>query len=445
MASHLLDEHSQLSSKSEVQLFDVPPTQVAVQNGYWAEVYPTTTLTTTGPWSFHITPDPFWLDLNRNYLHAVLKITKADGGDVGAAVAVGAAAALPKVAPINLISKCFFRQCKIWLNNKLVSDSDDVYSYRCYLESMLNFGMESKTTHMQAGMYYPDEAGSFNTKENQGFKERGGWCARSREFEVMGCIHSDITNQDRLMVSHMDVKVQLFRNTDDFCLMSCDNTDMGYKIEVKRLTWFVRKVDLLPSLSVGLEAQLSKTPAKYPIRRIVVKTLNMAAGARDMPETLVFSGQVPRRILVALVGERNFIGQQDINPFDFQNFDIRRIQVTAAGQNYPRNSFEMDFTNKRYVRAYTELFETLGTVRQDISNGISYSDFANGFCVLGVDLSPDGSDATHWQLIRSWSTFLKLVFDTAIPQHGIKVIVVGEFDNCLIIDGARNCFADYTL
>uniref|UniRef100_A0A915JSZ9 Galectin n=1 Tax=Romanomermis culicivorax TaxID=13658 RepID=A0A915JSZ9_ROMCU len=51
------------------------------------------------------------------------------------------------VAPINLISKTFFEQIKIYLNGKLISESSDRYTYRAYLEMELNYGGNAKSTH----------------------------------------------------------------------------------------------------------------------------------------------------------------------------------------------------------------------------------------------------------------------------------------------------------
>ncbi len=267
MMAQILDAASMLSGKSELELFSVPPTQVAIDNGYWLEAHLKNTLSNSGPFEFELTQDPFYLDLSHNYIYMQLKITKEDGSDVDAPTVEAGVNKYP-VAPINLIGKTFFKTVKLWLNNKLCYDSGDLYAYRSYLETMLNYGKEAKDSHLQAALYFSDVAGLMNDKKNTGFRQRGKWCKESRTLEVMAGLHTDISNQSRLMVNHINVKLELHRNSDDFCLMSLV-PNSKFKIKLLNMSWYVRRVDLLKTLSVGLEMYLSKNVAKYPIRRDV--------------------------------------------------------------------------------------------------------------------------------------------------------------------------------
>ncbi|MCP4118358.1 MAG: hypothetical protein GY737_23775, partial [Desulfobacteraceae bacterium] len=225
MAAQLIDEHSTPSGKSELELFSVPPTQVAIDSGYWFEVHPKNTLTSSGPYEFNITQDPLYVDLSRNYIYMKLKITKGDGTNIEAAAADAAGKTFP-VAPINLLSKTFFKQVKMYLNDKLCYDSGDLYAYRAYLETLLNFGMEAKLTHLQAGMYYSDDPGAMDNNTNSGFKARGRWCEASRTFELMGTVHTDLGFQEKLLLNHMDIKLTLYRNSDSFCLITGDGGNL---------------------------------------------------------------------------------------------------------------------------------------------------------------------------------------------------------------------------
>ena len=78
----LLDKRSQPAGKSEVDLFSLPPTQVAIERGYWTEIHLKHTLTDPGPFEFHVPADPSFLDLAKNFLFMELKITKKDGTPV---------------------------------------------------------------------------------------------------------------------------------------------------------------------------------------------------------------------------------------------------------------------------------------------------------------------------------------------------------------------------
>ncbi len=444
MAAQILDEHSMLSGKSELELFSVPPTQVAIDSGYWFEVHPKNTLTSSGPYEFNITRDPLFVDLSRNYIYMKLKVTKDDGSKTAKAEGEGVAKKFP-VAPINLLAKTFFKQVKLYLNDKLCYDSGDLYAYRAYLETLLNYGTEAKSTHLQAGLYYSDDPDKMDSVTNSGFQARGKWCEESRTFELMGALHTDLGFQEKLLLNHLDIKLTLYRNADSFCLMTCDAAKSDYKIEVVSMSWFVRKVQLLSTLALTLEAQLQREVARYAVRRLILKTVHVGGGRMDLPDTLIFSGQIPRRILLACLSSDAYHGSMATNPFKFEPHAINQIQITAGGVTYPRNPMLLDFKNDHYTRAYISLFETLNIVGDDKSNAISYEAYKKGYTVFGIDLSPDMSDGSHWELIREGSTYLKINFAAASPSKGIKIIVLGEFDNLLMIDGFRNTVFDFTL
>ena len=431
----ILDQESVLGSKTELDLFSVPPTQVAIENGSWFEVYPKNTVTSEGPYEFQITPDPLYLDLNRNYLHMVLSITKQDGSALADGTDVGF---------INLIGKTFFKQCKVWINSNLAYDSSDTYAYRAYLETLLNYGSDAKETHLQGGMYFRDQATKMDAVENEGHKNRVELSKASRHVELMCPIHSDVFNQDRFLLNNIDVRLELHRNTDKFCLTSfAANPDV--KINVISMMWYVRKVDVLKSMALGLEAQLARQPAKYPIRRVVVKTMQILGGRRDSPQSIIFNGQVPRRIIIGCLNKDAFYGDFKKNPFNFQNFNIRQVSVTAGGITYPRNPMLLDFANKRYTRAYLSLFEATNSANEDKGNKITYSNFYSGYTFFGFDLSPDSTDGAHWELIKDGSTSIRIEFAEDTPETGIKCVVLGEFDNLMSIDRFRNVYFDYSV
>src|SRR5277367_1290182 len=129
----LIDSLSTPGTKSELDLFTVPPTQVVVKRNFWTEVHLQNPCTTDGPWNFRLPKDMYYMQLNKNFLYIKLKITRNDG------TALQHGNADPtlndNVGPINLIGKTFVKQCKVFINGRLVSDSGDKYAYRAFVET----------------------------------------------------------------------------------------------------------------------------------------------------------------------------------------------------------------------------------------------------------------------------------------------------------------------
>jgi hypothetical protein len=209
------------------------------------------------------------------------------------------------------------------------------------------------------------------------------------------------------------------------------------------MKWYVKAVTVIGSLNLALERTLATHTAKYPIRRVEVKSLHIDAGRRDAPENSLFNGQIPRRLIIACVEADAFDGVHRKSPFNFQNFGIKEISVTAAGEIFPSQPLTMDFSMNLYAKAYTQLFEGLGIGQENKGNGITPTMFKYGSCIFAIDLSPDEDDGNHFDLIREGATTINIHFASVVPVPGIEVICYAEYDNLLEIDHNRNVYIDY--
>ncbi|GBL87016.1 hypothetical protein AVEN_218725-1 [Araneus ventricosus] len=141
------------------------------------------------------------------------------------------------------------------------------------IETLLNHGFNSKTSQLSSVLYYKDTAGGFNifdessTTPNEGFNERASPFKNSATVDMIGRLHVDIFNQERLLLNLVDLKIKLIRSKPEFCLMGNE----GYKVIFDRVSLFVRKVSLSPGVLIGHAKALQKATAKYPIDRVNCK------------------------------------------------------------------------------------------------------------------------------------------------------------------------------
>ena len=427
-------------TKSELNLFDVPPTQVVVENSRWNEVNLRNACTHTGPYEFHIGPNPQFLHLAKNYLFIELRIVKETGNNL--IHAAGDANIDPLVGPINIIGKTFLRQVKLSLNGMEVFDSGDKYAYRAFLETELNYGYDARFSHLQSGLYNQDTPyNHIDDDQNTGLVARATGFRGSNWVHVMAPIHTDLFAQNKYLLNNIDFRLTLYRNTDTFCLMS-ENATQLYKIQVNNMKWYVKGVDVSKSVSLALERSLMQYTAKYPVRRVELRTIHVNQGSRATPSNAIFNGQVPRRLVIGCVDADAYHGVYAKSPFNFGNNGIDEVTITAAGQTYPTKPLTMDFANDRYTRAFVQLFEGLGISDDNKGNGINLKKFKSGTCLFAFDLSPDEDDGgDHWDLVKEGETIVNIHFSAATTE-ALEVIVYAEFDNLLTIDHTRNTYID---
>ena len=433
MAS-LLDKDSSPSSTSLVDLFTVPTTQTVIDHSYWYAAHPVNTVTSDGPYQFTVSSGPDYLHLGKNYLHMKLKIVTPDGEPLKAT---------DKVGSINLLGKTFFKQVKVGINGKVACDSGPMYAYRAFLETELNYNKDTKNEALKTALYEKDSVEHDNSS-NEGFKLR---MEKFKEgvVELMAPLHCDLFLSDRLMISNTQIQLELHRNSDQFALLCFTDNCASFKIEVIDMTWYVKRVQLTPSIHLAIEATLLKQPAKYPIRRVAMTKLQIGPGRQSTPCSTIFDGQIPRRLIVGFVATDAYFGKYNKSPFVFGNNKVTEIYVRAGGDTYPREPLKTDFAKKFYARAYLHLIDTLGLPIENRTNNITLNDFEKSSCLFAFDLTPDESDSDSWELVKEGSTTVHCTFAEAIKDPGLEMIVYAEFDNLAMIDRNRAVYFDYTI
>jgi len=149
-------------------------------------------------------------------------------------------------------------------------------------------------------------------------------------------------------------------------------------------------------------------------------------------------------VIFGLVAQDAYHGDFKRNPLAFNHYNLKEYKVVAGGLTFPRDDVTMDFANGLYAKAFLQMFEALNIIGGDRSNGIDYFAFANGFGIYGVDLSPDGFDGGHWQLLKSGAAYLKLEFSVA-TTNALKVIVFIEYDNLIEVSRHRAVTHDFEI
>jgi hypothetical protein len=88
----------------------------------------------------------------------------------------------------------------------------------------------------------------------------------------------DLFCQDKYLLNHVDLKIKLRRSRNAFALVA---DAANYKIKIKEIALYVRKVQLSPAVRMGQVKALEKTSCKYPVRRVEVKVDTVPTGNKN--------------------------------------------------------------------------------------------------------------------------------------------------------------------
>ena len=423
-------------TKSELDLFFVPPTQTSMELGSWVEYHPLTAVRDGGPIEFEISgTGEDYIDFANTVLYVRARITAMDGTNLTDDAAFG---------PVNLFLHSLFSQVDISLNGTLITPSTNTYPYRAMLETLLSYGEDSKKSQLTSALFYKDRAGKMDNvtiaaaNRNEGLFQRRAIAAQSREFDMMGRLHADIVFQDRYMLNEVGVKIKLIRSKDTFCLMGA-----AAKVKILHTSMFVRKVKLMPSVFLAHAKTLESGTAKYPIRRVVCKSFAVPQHYLDVSHEKLFSGQLPTRVVVGLVDNRAFNGDRERNPFNFKHYNLSEIALYLDGQQqFALKPIQLDYEHGLYIRGYESLFTGTGKQFKDEGLYISREDYQNGYALYAFDLTADLGEDDHFNLVRQGNVRLALKFAEALPET-ISVVAYAEFENVIEVDRDRNVIFDF--
>ena len=122
-------------TKSELDLFAVPPTQTSVQQAGWVEYQPLTSILGNAPIEFDVIGSgEDYIDVANVLLYVRAKITQNNNANLDADSIS---------APVNLLLHGMFSQVDVTLNGTLISSSTNTYPYRSMLETLLIDGEDA--------------------------------------------------------------------------------------------------------------------------------------------------------------------------------------------------------------------------------------------------------------------------------------------------------------
>jgi len=354
--------------------------------------------------------------------------------------------------PVNNFASSLFSQIDVSLKNDSIETSNKTYAYKAYISDLLNYGEDAKKTFLQSGMFYKDTAEQMDNLEinqtkshNRGFLHRRELITKGNgSVELMTRLHSDIFNSDRYLLNGVDLTIKLLRNSPEFYLMKSSES-FNVKVKINSALLYVRKAKISPQILLAHSMALEKATAKYPIKRVVVNTYTISQNMPNFTTPNLSSSVLPLRVIVGLVDSKAFNGSFKHNPFNFQHFNLRQIQLTLDSKNIPYyKGLDFDYESNRCLRGYYTLFEGIDKPVFMNGNDISRNEYPYGYTLYAFDISPDLCSGDHFNLLKTGSLVLDLAFSKNLEQP-VTLIVYMEYDNMIEIDSARKIIKDYQI
>jgi hypothetical protein len=151
-------------TKAELDRFSLPPTQTSVEYGAWKRYKPVAAISSDAPLEFHVNgSSEQYTEMSQNFLFVTVNLTQGVGSDLTDDV---------KAVLFNNFLHSMFSEVSVYLNQKMITSNTNIYAFRAYLHSLINYNESAKNTQCQCALWFPDTAGKFEslTAVNVGYK-----------------------------------------------------------------------------------------------------------------------------------------------------------------------------------------------------------------------------------------------------------------------------------
>ncbi|XP_022294910.2 uncharacterized protein F54H12.2-like [Crassostrea virginica] len=466
----MMHRESCVCGMDNLELFQVPPTNMTLEDNKWIEYYPvSSTLTSdTAPIEFEIKGQgDEYVDLSQTYVQMLVKFNQDSGAPLDGDDAS---------TPVNNILHSLFSEIDLSLNGKVITPGTDTYPYKAYLEKLLSYEHNTLNTQMKACTLWQKDtpgymedvelkpavwtAAEFNVvsdkvsitknlddpeypqgSKNEGMRKRHEWIVGGNKIVLLDRLHLDLFQQEKFIPNGVDIRLRFNRSKSNFYMMT--KTPMTGKVQIMSMLMWVRKVRPTATVLNAINQRLNTETAKYPLRRVEVKTFTIASGTQSKIEDHLFQGQMPKRIVVGLVANEAFNGTPGTNPFHFQNAGVKKLEVSINGDTVMSRPYEPDFANNMYLRSYLSLYQGLGKLGYDWAPDVTLGEYKNGYTLWCIDFTKDQeAQLDRFHLIQTGNLRIEIQFAAALGKT-FNCVVYAEFDNLLEINKQREVSIDY--
>lgn len=413
---------------SHLDLYTAPIVENVLHSGTTVEIYPTNSITNSGPFEFFMPRDSdHYVQLPLTRLYGTVRVVKiSDSTDI---------TATDQVSVCNLFPHSLFKQIEIEVEGKQINDiSSSTYPIKAFMETVLTYGVDAQNTHLTAEGFVEDDAYNANkTTDNDGWvKRKNGILAKDYHFAII--IHADFFQMERFLLPNTSINVKFIRNSDDYSLIS--ETKIA-KINIKNLRLSLHKVKILDDFNHAILSNLSKEVALYPITQSKIKSYLIQTGTTTTTFQNVLSGSIPQSLVIGFLHTNSFNGEITHNPFVFNNFGLNLLNLKINGQPFHPRPLQPDYDSYNYLREYRMLFDHTGIHHGNMTNNITQKQFRKIYNFYPFDFSPELCNSAHHHATKTGHIDIELGFKKAL-QDSIYMILYSSHPYSLTIDQHRN-------
>ena len=448
---------SKSAVSDEVQLFTLPKTDTSAKGYRILEYMPISDNIT--PAEFLIPASDQFIDLNRSYFTAKLRLVKTDGN----AIANG-----DNLFPTIGLIHTMIKQMTVHWNGTLLNPQSDTYPYRWYFTTLLNYtpaegnsilqtegwmAQEPSTGYVPLDVPCPLTAGNLDSATPDGAytalsdEQKSAVLAFQREkkkyqtkswntlfFKPM----QEVFYTGKLVPPGIEQRFTFDFNNPNFYLNGEGAAGRFSKDDIQ-LRFHMCQLTVDPPLykQIVTARHSGRQNIRIATVRSEVRVYTLGANERQFNEGNIFQGRIPQRLMVGLLHPNSFNGDVTYHPYAFQKFGVNMIKQLIHGEEYPYRAMELKHdSSENDMAGYYRFLQAGGFLDKGeacmLTPGMWGQD-RNCTCFLFDNTANGKADGPLMNPRQKGDVRLVFTLGDNVA-HAITVVVWGEFENVLAAD-----------
>ncbi|KAM7281772.1 hypothetical protein ISCGN_006021, partial [Ixodes scapularis] len=234
--------------------------------------------------------------------------------------------------------------------------------------------------------------------------------------------------QEKLLLNGVDIRIVLRQNTDYFRLLAASTIQQKHIAQLPRIVLYIRRVQVAPTVLVGIERRLPSTHASYLLRGVKIKTRTVSPSVSHIVLDDLYPHRVPSKLVIAFVKSESFQGSREHDPFKFEHFNLKTAVLVVGGSQKTEN---FDFNQDLYMKAYMNFLHRLNGKDVPFSKGA----FSKDSFLLYYTLTPDREEQSLCPILTA-NVRLTLTFKQDLNK-AVTILFMSETPRFLEINKER--------
>ena len=352
--------------------------------------------------------------------------------------------AIKCIIPIDNVFHSMWSDVEVYMNNTKVNDSNRLYMYKAYIETLLNNSNSTKIFQLQSLGYYGDKG---NKDQFYGFSFNDGMSKRHQKFknnrvnELSGFLADDVMGVNAAIVNAVRTVIKLIPNYENIRLQTFGVGKVYGKIVIDDICMMVCQRKMANEVLLAHNEIMQEKPASYPFKKAQMAIFHAKKGDHNISISNPYESKIPTRLIVGMVNASAHAGDFSKNPLRFQHYNVKKAAFYIDNESSCKPPYEISPSEGIFMAPYLELFSVLGKFGEDTDMGITPENYLEGNFLLPFDVVPTASGNLEYIAKKDGGTCsLEINFSEPLPED-IYVITYAVFPYLLEIDAARNVFS----